>query len=75
MNLVPIFVIIAVFGIYAAMGNELEPSSALSVLGLFSLISAPINMIAFSITGLANTKVSLDRITHYTEWDEKKELE
>ena len=46
---IPTLIVITVFGLYVAMGNELTPEKAFSVLGYFNLIQLPIRMLGFSI--------------------------
>ena len=74
-NLIPLGINIAVFGLYVAMGNDLTPAKAYATLALFNIIQGPIRMISFVILGLSNTNVSLKRVQHYTEWEELEKID
>lgn len=69
-NLVPLAINIAVFGLYVALNNDLTPSKAYATLAFFNILQMPIRVIGFVVMMLANTKVSVQRMQHYTGWEE-----
>lgn len=55
-----------------AAGNKLAPSKAYTVLALFNLLVLPFRMMIFTLMMYVGTKVSVKRIDHFMDADEKK---
>jgi len=68
-NLIPVIINLAVFGLYVAVGNDLTPSKAYATLALFNILQGPVRMISFVIISLSSTKVSLRRLQHFDGWE------
>eukprot|EP01015_Nassula_variabilis_P011398 TRINITY_DN1924_c0_g1_i10.p1 TRINITY_DN1924_c0_g1~~TRINITY_DN1924_c0_g1_i10.p1 ORF type:complete len:224 (+),score=64.41 TRINITY_DN1924_c0_g1_i10:2-673(+) len=71
--LTPFSISVAVFGTYIALGNELTPAKAYTVLSLFNLMQIPLRVMIMTFVNLITAKVSLNRINHFMEAEEMEE--
>ncbi|KAI9071559.1 hypothetical protein K1719_046475 [Acacia pycnantha] len=66
----PTFVSVATFGTCALMGIPLESGKILSALATFRILQEPIHNLPDTISIIAQTKVSLDRIASFLRLDD-----
>uniref|UniRef100_A0A0G4EZM3 Uncharacterized protein n=1 Tax=Chromera velia CCMP2878 TaxID=1169474 RepID=A0A0G4EZM3_9ALVE len=70
----PIFVSVASFGTYVAMGNELDAATAFTALALFNALRFPLLILPYAINGATEGRVSVKRLQDFFESPEVEAL-
>lgn len=74
MSILPVFTVIFVFGIYAAVNgvdvtgkdtNKLTVAKVYTVLSLFNIIQMPLRLLVVSISAIIDARASLTRMSKY----------
>jgi ABC-type multidrug transport system fused ATPase/permease subunit len=69
----PLLVSLSTFVAFTLAGNQLTAEAAFTSLALFNIIRFPINMLPSVISGLIDSKVSVERLQKYLQGEERVE--